>query len=77
MDNRFKEPYSHPRWWWAGDYIPGCFYCIHFNGLVDGKPRCNAFPNGIPKEFMGTKEIKHNVPYPGDHGILFQKMEEE
>lgn len=72
MDDRFKIPYSHPRFWWEGDYIPTCFTCIHFRGAYRGKIRCEAFPGGIPKGFIDEEEI-HNHPYPGDHGIRFER----
>lgn len=33
---------------------------------------CAAFPEGIPEELIHSKKI-HNVPYPGDHGIMFKQ----
>ena len=52
MDRRFKVPYSNPRWWWNGDYVPICFDCSYFQGMIKGKPRCEALPDGIPKEMF-------------------------
>lgn len=72
MDTRFTEPYSAPRWWWEGSYIPACFACAHFRGAIKGKVVCTAFPEGIPPEL--TREgVIHNQPYPGDHGIQFEQ----
>lgn len=31
---------------------------------------CEAFPDGIPKQ-IGLDGISHLVPFPGDHGILY------
>lgn len=72
MEKRFPTPYSDPRWWWEGSYIPICFECKHFQGAWKGAPRCKAFPNGIPRELMREK-AKHDAPYPGDHGIQFEQ----
>lgn len=76
MKKRFAKPYSDPRWWWEGDYIPVCFECTHFDGMIEGKPRCKAFPEGIPRDFM-KKGAEHNAPYPGDHGIQFKQYVKE
>ena len=76
MDERFKEPYSNPRWWWAGDYIPYCFDCAHFRGAVKGKIVCAAFPDGIPPELCDKGRL-HDGPYPGDNGIYFEEYKEE
>ena len=71
MDKRFDVPYSHPRWWWGGNYIPACFDCAHFFGRVNGKVCCKAFPDGIPKELL-VEGVIHNQPYEGDNGIWFE-----
>lgn len=75
MDNRFLTPYSHPRWWWEGSYIPICFSCAHFKGLIQGKMRCQAFPEGIPQE-LTAKGARHDTQFPGDHGILYQEQKD-
>lgn len=62
MENRFSEPYSHPRWWWVGSHIPVCFGCEHFRGMVRGKLRCVVYPDGIPKELATKKEKQHGDP---------------
>ena len=41
-----------------------------------GRGVCNAFPKGIPKELL-LNYIKHDNPYPGDHGILYEKKPSE
>lgn len=73
MDKRFTEPYSNPRWWWINGFTPACFNCTHFFGRVKGKPRCHAFPDGIPNEIILSPESTHDKPYPGDHGIQFKE----
>ena len=75
MDHRFQQPHSHPRWWYGGDYVPACFQCSHFRGMIGGKVRCAAFPDGIPTELTAPNVI-HNKPFPGDHGLQFEKYEE-
>lgn len=75
MDDRFSIPYSHPRWWWPGGYTPACFECAHFRGAYKGLPRCEAFPDGIPRDLM-KRDAKHDAPYPGDHGITFTQAED-
>ena len=77
MKKRFVEPYSDPRWWWEGKYIPVCFECAHFDGMVKGKPRCKAFPEGIPREIIQSCTFKHDEPYPGDHGVRFEQYEDK
>lgn len=72
MKKRFPIPYSDPRWWWEGSYIPTCFECTHFQGRVEGEIRCKAFPSGIPRELM-KQDIKHDTPYSGDHGVRFEQ----
>ena len=50
-----------------------CIFCSHLNrekGAL-GERVCDAFEN-IPVEIW-KGENKHTSPYPGDHGITFQK----
>lgn len=50
----------------------GCLGCRHLIDLVEGS--CRAFPRGIPLEIM-QDQVSHDRPYPGDHGIQFEKAE--
>lgn len=47
-----------------------CIECRHLVDLVEGL--CRAFPEGIPKDLMQDR-ILHDRPYPGDHGIRFER----
>lgn len=76
MDTRFEEPYSNPRWWWEGDYVPNCFECTHFRGAHKGKIVCLAFPDGIPEKLF-EKGVMHDESYPGDNGIRFEQYKGE
>lgn len=53
---------------------PDCFRCKHFRDDPDG-PRCRAFPDGIPAPIW-LSERMHRTPYPGDHGIQFDALDE-
>lgn len=75
MDSRFQEPYSHPRWWYGGNYMPACFVCSYFRGMIRRKVRCTAFPDGIPKE-LTLEGTLHDTPFPGDNGIQFEQFED-
>ncbi len=46
-----------------------CVGCRHFLNLNLG---CDAFPVGIPDEIL-TGKFDHRKPYPGDHGIRYEK----
>lgn len=64
---------------------PKCFVrnCKHFQGVqvrdpntgdADSKYVCRAFPNGIPDE-ISVGDNLHLKPYPGDHGIQYEKRD--
>ena len=76
MNKRFQVPYSDPRWWWVNSFSPICFDCTHFHGMIERKPRCDAFPDGIRREIILSSEQKHDTPYPGDHGIQFEQYKD-
>jgi hypothetical protein len=53
--------------------------CVHLTGVYqfDGterteRPCCTAFPRGIPNEIAYGPNL-HLEPFPGDHGITFEK----
>jgi len=52
---------------------PMCVYCKH---KYENDIRCEAFPDGIPKEIFFTSEIDHREPYEGDNGIQFEPNDE-
>jgi hypothetical protein len=59
---------------WGGlpaGYFKGgvCVRCLH---KFKGANGCDAFPEGIPVEIAKGKN-DHSQPYPGDHGIMFEK----
>ena len=56
-----------------GPYL-GCENCRHFDAL--GRPRCAAFPDGIPLPIL-SGEVAHDRPLPGDHGIRFEPIERD
>lgn len=72
---RYTEPYSNPRWWFAGSKFPQCFSCKHFYGRVKGKMRCKAYPKGIPAELSSNK-VDHTTPYADDNDIMFEAAED-
>jgi hypothetical protein len=57
---------------------PGCRKrkCKHYVGFsgIDLKMKltCKAFPDGIPRQIAYGDNL-HLKPYPGDHGIQFEK----
>ena len=56
--------------------IPMCVYCRYFDAAARGANICAAFPHGIPDSiFWGEQD--HFAPYPGDHGIQFEPIDEQ
>lgn len=53
-------------------YSPICTLCKHLH--LDGERICTAFPGGIPLEIW-RGENDHTEPWPGDHGIRFERVE--
>lgn len=47
-----------------------CNHCTH---RLHG-PRCEAFPDEIPKGLILRGE--HDTPFPGDNGIRFEKVKD-
>jgi len=62
--------------YWFSDV---CSHCKHYD-VENSKPEsngnvCKAFPEGIPDEiWLGKND--HTKPYEGDHGILFDPLDE-
>jgi len=56
----------------------GCKHALNAARRPTGEiyPRCAAFLDGIPDEILWN-EVRHIEPYPGDHGIRYEPIEEE
>ena len=55
--------------------IVQCAYCKNYDLDLWGTGNCRAFPDGIPMNIIVNRH-NHNLPYPGDHGILFEPEDE-
>lgn len=56
---------------------PICSHCQWLNRplRMDGKDRCGAFPDGIPRPILDN-EADHRKPFDGDRGIRFEPRSE-
>ena len=58
---------------------PTCIDCRHLDWehyYATRSFRCKAYPNEIP-DIIKQGVHKHQTPYPGDHGVLFEQREGE
>jgi hypothetical protein len=53
---------------------PVCSRCKHFHIKDIENHTCDAFPKGIPPKIWLGKN-NHTLPYPDDHGILFELVQ--
>lgn len=56
--------------------IIACATCIHFHRDNIETETCDAFPGGIPAVIL-RGENDHREPFPGDHGIQFEPIDED
>lgn len=64
-----KELFTDKRWYQDTGFqkiVYQCTTCKYFYGF----DRCEAFPNGIPKELL-VPEFTHKEAFEGDNGIMY------
>ena len=54
-------------------FQPSCITCANRTFKKDF-PTCKAFPDGIPNKIWEAK-VTHEKHFPGDKGILYEKIE--
>lgn len=55
-------------------FSPICHHCKHLDD--DDSRTCAAFLDGIP-DVIWRAERDHRKPYPGDHGIRFEPIDDD
>lgn len=53
-----------------------CDACANLDRRHPEWVSCKAFPRGIPTAILDGRH-DHREPYPGDHGIRFEPIDEE
>lgn len=56
---------------------PMCLSCVHYDQTtpadIGSRPKCAAFPEGIPDAIYFDGRVDHRGPWPGDKGIRFEQ----
>lgn len=57
--------------------VSACISCKHLvEDSLNGRPwKCAAFPTGVP-QLIEIGEARHLKPFPGDHGIQWEPLDE-
>lgn len=56
--------------------MPQCAFCQYLHRNDKTANTCTAFPDGIPVEIF-INEADHRNPYPGDHGVRFDPVDDD